>query len=179
MSAAVAAAAAAVVSRNRSSNSNSSRGNTKSTTAYSSSNSFVSQSNYHHQQRRRRLQYDLLKERDWDNFGQYLRNHNDPPITISQCRVSHVLKFLRYLDQFGETKIHDDTCQFYGQLHPPETCPCPNKEFWGNLDGVVGRLRAAFSERNGNAEINPFGAIAVGDYVTMVRQSQARARGIG
>ncbi|XP_062094668.1 protein LIGHT-DEPENDENT SHORT HYPOCOTYLS 4-like [Humulus lupulus] len=186
MSAAVAAAAAAVVNRNRSSN-RSHSSSTTSTTSYSS-NSFVSRSNYYnnHQQQRRQQQqrssvrlglYELQKQKDWDTFEDYLKSHH-PPLTISQCSVAHVLEFLRYLDQFGETKIHDDTCSFYGQIHPPEPCSCPYKEFWGNLDALVGRLRVAFMER-GHAGINPFGARAVGVYISELRSTQARARGIG
>ncbi|EHA8586916.1 protein G1-like1 [Cocos nucifera] len=47
--------------------------------------------------------YESQKRRDWNTFGQYLRNHR-PPLTLSRCSGAHVLEFLRYLDQFGKTK---------------------------------------------------------------------------
>lgn len=49
--------------------------------------------------------YENQKRRDWNTFGQYLRNHR-PPLTLSRCSGAHVLEFLRYLDQFGKTKVH-------------------------------------------------------------------------
>ncbi|KAH8494801.1 hypothetical protein H0E87_021273 [Populus deltoides] len=47
--------------------------------------------------------YESQKRRDWNTFGQYLRNHR-PPLALSRCSGAHVLEFLRYLDQFGKTK---------------------------------------------------------------------------
>ncbi|PQQ00153.1 protein G1-like1 [Prunus yedoensis var. nudiflora] len=97
------------------------------------------------------------KRGDWITFGQYLKNHK-PPLTLSRCSGAHVLEFLRYLDQFGKTKVHAD--------------PCP-------LDALIGRLRAAFEENGGQPETNPFGARAVRLYLREVRDSQAKARGYG
>ncbi|RYR17394.1 hypothetical protein Ahy_B03g062154 isoform B [Arachis hypogaea] len=97
--------------------------------------------------------YESQKRRDWNTFGQYLKNHR-PPLTLSRCSGAHVLEFLRYLDQFGKTKA------------------------WGSLDALIGRLRAAFEENGGNPEMNPFGARAVRLYLREVRDVQAKARGI-
>ncbi|KAH8518266.1 hypothetical protein H0E87_000208 [Populus deltoides] len=47
--------------------------------------------------------YESQKRRDWNTFGQYLRNHR-PPLALARCSGAHVLEFLRYLDQFGKTK---------------------------------------------------------------------------
>ncbi|KAM6551676.1 hypothetical protein CsatB_001484 [Cannabis sativa] len=121
--------------------------------------------------------YESQKRRDWNTFGQYLKNHR-PPLTLSRCSGAHVLEFLRYLDQFGKTKVHADTCPFYGQPHPPAPCSCPLKQAWGSLDALIGRLRAAFEENGGQPETNPFGARAVRLYLREVRDSQAKARGI-
>ncbi|KAL5212597.1 hypothetical protein ABZP36_023444 [Zizania latifolia] len=41
--------------------------------------------------------YEAQKRRDWNTFGQYLRNHR-PPLSLAQCSGAHVLEFLRYLD---------------------------------------------------------------------------------
>ncbi|KAJ6886741.1 protein LIGHT-DEPENDENT SHORT HYPOCOTYLS 7-like [Populus alba x Populus x berolinensis] len=41
-----------------------------------------------------------------------------PPVALSQCNANQVLDFLRYLDQFGKTKVH---LQENGGL--PETNP--------------------------------------------------------
>lgn len=49
--------------------------------------------------------YENQKRRDWNTFGQYLRNHR-PPLSLSRCSGAHVLEFLRYLDQFGKTKVY-------------------------------------------------------------------------
>ncbi|PON63660.1 ALOG domain containing protein [Parasponia andersonii] len=178
MSATVAAAAAAAVSRCSSSNSS---------TTTTSGSDVVSLINHHHHQQQlvpsaypasaSLSRYESQKRRDWNTFGQYLKNHR-PPLTLSRCSGAHVLEFLRYLDQFGKTKVHADTCPFYGQPHPPAPCPCPLKQAWGSLDALIGRLRAAFEENGGQPETNPFGARAVRLYLREVRDSQAKARGI-
>ncbi|KAL6282801.1 hypothetical protein ACE6H2_013730 [Prunus campanulata] len=175
MSAAAAAAAAAVVCRSSST---------------TSSSSGADNYHYHHQQQHRPFvtpsltaappvlsRYESQKRRDWITFGQYLKNHK-PPLTLSRCSGAHVLEFLRYLDQFGKTKVHADPCPFYGHPHPPAPCPCPLRQAWGSLDALIGRLRAAFEENGGQPETNPFGARAVRLYLREVRDSQAKARGI-
>ncbi|CAN1226375.1 Protein LIGHT-DEPENDENT SHORT HYPOCOTYLS 6 [Linum grandiflorum] len=121
--------------------------------------------------------YESQKRRDWNTFGQYLRNHR-PPLALSRCSGAHVLEFLRYLDQFGKTKVHNPGCPFFGHPHPPAPCPCPLKQAWGSLDAIVGRLRAAFEENGGLPETNPFGARAVRLYLREVRDEQSKARGI-
>nr|BAJ93059.1 predicted protein [Hordeum vulgare subsp. vulgare] len=121
--------------------------------------------------------YESQKRRDWQTFGQYLRNHR-PPLELARCSGAHVLEFLRYLDQFGKTKVHAAGCPFFGHPSPPAPCPCPLKQAWGSLDALVGRLRAAFEENGGRPEANPFGARAVRLYLRDVRDGQAKARGI-
>uniref|UniRef100_A0A0A9H858 ALOG domain-containing protein n=1 Tax=Arundo donax TaxID=35708 RepID=A0A0A9H858_ARUDO len=121
--------------------------------------------------------YESQKRRDWQTFGQYLRNHR-PPLELSRCSGAHVLEFLRYLDQFGKTKVHAPGCPFFGHPSPPAPCPCPLRQAWGSLDALVGRLRAAFEEHGGRPEANPFGARAVRLYLRDVRDTQAKARGI-
>lgn len=121
--------------------------------------------------------YENQKRRDWNTFGQYLKNHR-PPLCLSRCSGAHVLEFLRYLDQFGKTKIHNQFCPFFGHPNPPAPCPCPLRQAWGSLDALIGRLRAAFEENGGKPEANPFGARAVRLYLREVRELQAKARGI-
>ncbi|KAF2285474.1 hypothetical protein GH714_004752 [Hevea brasiliensis] len=121
--------------------------------------------------------YENQKRRDWNTFGQYLRNHR-PPLSLSRCSGAHVLEFLRYLDQFGKTKVHIQLCPFFGHPNPPAPCPCPLRQAWGSLDALIGRLRAAFEEHGGKPENNPFGARAVRLYLREVRDSQSKARGI-
>ncbi|CAH9051254.1 unnamed protein product [Cuscuta epithymum] len=121
--------------------------------------------------------YENQKRRDWNTFGQYLRNHR-PPLALSRCSGAHVLEFLRYLDQFGKTKVHTPICPFYGHPNPPAPCPCPLRQAWGSLDALIGRLRAAYEENGGKPETNPFGARAVRLYLREVRDLQSKARGI-
>ncbi|CAK9221464.1 unnamed protein product, partial [Sphagnum troendelagicum] len=121
--------------------------------------------------------YEAQKRRDWNTFGQYLRNHR-PPLALARCTGQHVLDFVRYLDQFGKTKVHLPACPFFGHPHPPHPCPCPLRQAWGSLDALVGRLRAAFEENGGRPESNPFGARTVRLYLREVRETQAKARGI-
>ncbi|CAI9118161.1 OLC1v1019689C1 [Oldenlandia corymbosa var. corymbosa] len=121
--------------------------------------------------------YENQKRRDWNTFGQYLKNHR-PPLSLSRCSGAHVLEFLRYLDQFGKTKVHTQLCPFFGHPNPPAPCPCPLRQAWGSLDALIGRLRAAYEENGGKPETNPFGARAVRLYLREVRDSQAKARGI-
>ncbi|KAI9086069.1 hypothetical protein K1719_032146 [Acacia pycnantha] len=121
--------------------------------------------------------YESQKRRDWNTFGQYLRNQR-PPVALSQCNFNHVLDFLRYLDQFGKTKVHIQGCLFFGQSEPPGPCTCPLRQAWGSLDALIGRLRAAYEENGGLPETNPFASAAIRVYLREVRDSQAKARGI-
>lgn len=122
--------------------------------------------------------YESQKRRDWNTFGQYLKSHR-PPLSLHRCSGAHVVEFLRYLDQFGKTKVHFQICPFFGLPNPPAQCPCPLRQAWGSLDALVGRLRAAFDEHGGGTpEANPFGARAVRLYLREVREVQAKARGV-
>jgi hypothetical protein len=121
--------------------------------------------------------YESQKRRDWNTFLQYLRNHK-PPLTLPRCSGAHVIEFLKYLDQFGKTKVHADGCAYFGQPNPPAPCACPLRQAWGSLDALIGRLRAAYEESGGRPESNPFAARAVRTYLREVREAQAKARGI-
>ncbi|XP_057544808.1 protein LIGHT-DEPENDENT SHORT HYPOCOTYLS 10-like [Amaranthus tricolor] len=121
--------------------------------------------------------YESQKRRDWNTFGQYLRNMR-PPVPVSQCTCHHVLEFLRYLDQFGKTKVHLHGCSFFGQPDPPAPCSCPLRQAWGSLDALIGRLRAAFEEHGGSPEMNPFGNGTIRVYLREVKDCQSKARGI-
>ncbi|KAL0548127.1 hypothetical protein IC582_012572 [Cucumis melo] len=121
--------------------------------------------------------YENQKRRDWTSFGHYITNHT-PPLALARCTGAHVVEFLRYLDQFGKTKIHSNLCPFFGHPSPSGPCTCPLRQAWGSLDALVGRLRAAYEEHGGNAETNPFGARPVRVYLREVRDLQAKARGI-
>jgi hypothetical protein len=121
--------------------------------------------------------YESQKRRDWNTFLQYLRNHR-PPLTLARCSGAHVIEFLKYLDQFGKTKVHATGCAYYGQPSPPAPCPCPLRQAWGSLDALIGRLRAAYEESGHPPESNPFAARAVRIYLREVRDAQAKARGI-
>ncbi|KAH6835716.1 LIGHT-DEPENDENT SHORT HYPOCOTYLS-like protein [Perilla frutescens var. hirtella] len=121
--------------------------------------------------------YESQKRRDWNTFGQYLRNQR-PTVAVAQCNYTHVLEFMRYLDQFGKTKVHVQGCMFFGQPEPVGPCTCPLRQAWGSLDALVGRLRAAYEENGGAPETNPFANGAIRVYLREVRDSQAIARGI-
>ncbi|KAL8213906.1 hypothetical protein R6Q57_003355 [Mikania cordata] len=121
--------------------------------------------------------YESQKRRDWNTFLQYLKTHK-PPLMLSRCSGAHVIEFLKYLDQFGKTKVHATGCSFFGHPNPPAPCTCPLKQAWGSLDALIGRLRAAYEENGGRPESNPFGARAVRIYLREVKDSQAKARGV-
>lgn len=121
--------------------------------------------------------YESQKRRDWNTFLQYLKNQR-PAVAISHCNCNHVIEFLRYLDQFGKTKVHLHGCVFFGQPDPPAPCTCPLKQAWGSLDALIGRLRAAYEEHGGSPETNPFGNGAIRVYLKEVKECQAKARGI-
>ncbi|KAE8678981.1 Protein LIGHT-DEPENDENT SHORT HYPOCOTYLS 3 [Hibiscus syriacus] len=124
-----------------------------------------------------RSRYENQKRRDWNTFCQYLRNHR-PPLSVSKCSGAHVLKFLRYLDQFGKIKVHNQTCPFFGLPNPPAPCSCPLRQAWGSLDALIGRLRDAYEEHGGKPEGSPFGARAARIFLREVRDFQAKARGV-
>ncbi|KAF5178289.1 Light-dependent short hypocotyls protein, partial [Thalictrum thalictroides] len=63
-----------------------------------------------------------------------------PPVQVPQCNYNHILDFLRYLDQFGKTKVHVQGCTFFGLPEPPAPCTCPLKQAWGSLDALIGLL---------------------------------------
>uniref|UniRef100_A0A0E0LH01 ALOG domain-containing protein n=1 Tax=Oryza punctata TaxID=4537 RepID=A0A0E0LH01_ORYPU len=144
--------------------------------------------------------YESQKRRDWQTFTQYLAAHR-PPLELRRCSGAHVLEFLRYLDRFGKTRVHEPPCPAYGGRAPSAAgpvvaaCQCPLRQAWGSLDALVGRLRAAYDERHGRAgepdagagavatdstssSANPFAARAVRLYLRDVRDAQAMARGI-
>lgn len=121
--------------------------------------------------------YESQKRRDWNTFLQYLKTHK-PPLTLAGCSGAHVIEFLKYLDQFGKTKVHVTSCPYFGHPSPPAPCACPLKQAWGSLDAIIGRLRAAYEENGGRQETNPFGAKAVRLYLREVKESQTKARGI-
>uniref|UniRef100_A0A0D9WVB9 ALOG domain-containing protein n=1 Tax=Leersia perrieri TaxID=77586 RepID=A0A0D9WVB9_9ORYZ len=124
--------------------------------------------------------YESQKRRDWQTFTQYLAAHR-PPLELRRCSGAHVLEFLRYLDRFGKTRVHDPPCPSYGAgaAAVAVACQCPLRQAWGSLDALVGRLRAAFDERHaGGSDNNPFAARAVRLYLRDVRDAQAMARGI-
>ncbi|KAK6777177.1 hypothetical protein RDI58_023894 [Solanum bulbocastanum] len=121
--------------------------------------------------------YESQKRRDWNTFNHYLKNQR-PPIPLPHCHTNHVLEFLRYLDQFGKTKVHLLGCMFYGQPDPPAPCTCPLRQAWGSLDALIGRLRAAYEENGGSSETNPFASIGIRVYLREVKECQAKARGI-
>lgn len=129
------------------------------------------------QQQQPPSRYESQKRRDWNTFLQYLKNHK-PPLTLVRCSGAHVIEFLKYLDQFGKTKVHVAGCPYFGHPNPPAPCACPLKQAWGSLDALIGRLRAAYEENGGRPESNPFGAKAVRIYLREVREGQAKARGI-
>lgn len=137
----------------------------------------ASSSTNHQQQQQPLSRYESQKRRDWNTFGQYLKTQN-PPVPLSNCNFNHVLDFLRYLDQFGKTKVHLHTCIFFGQPTPPAPCACPLKQAWGSLDALIGRLRAAYEEHGGSPETNPFGGGPIRVYLREVKDSQQKARGI-
>ncbi|KAJ4898536.1 Protein LIGHT-DEPENDENT SHORT HYPOCOTYLS 2 [Raphanus sativus] len=121
--------------------------------------------------------YENQKRRDWNTFCQYLRNHR-PPISLPSCSGAHVIEFLRYLDQFGKTKVHNQNCAFFGLPNPPEPCPCPLRQAWGSLYALIGRLRAAYEENGGAPETSPFGSSSVRIFLREVKDFQAKARGV-
>ncbi|CAH9107630.1 unnamed protein product [Cuscuta europaea] len=121
--------------------------------------------------------YEAQKRRDWNTFGQYLRNQQ-PPVPLPRCNYNHVLDFLRYLDQFGKTKVHLQGCVYFGEPEPAGPCTCPLRQAWGSLDALIGRLRAAYEENGGLPESNPFAGAAIRLYLREVRDSQSKARGI-
>ncbi|ERN08990.1 hypothetical protein AMTRI_Chr08g166290 [Amborella trichopoda] len=121
--------------------------------------------------------YEAQKQRDWNTFVLYAKNHQ-PPIYLSKCVGSNVIDFLKTLDELGKTKVHVYACPYYGYRDSPNTCACPLRQAWGSLDALVGRLRAAYEENGGTRDANPFASQDVRKYLMEVRVAQSKARGI-
>ncbi|KAJ8769203.1 hypothetical protein K2173_000978 [Erythroxylum novogranatense] len=119
--------------------------------------------------------YESQKRRDWNTFLQYLKIHK-PPLTLARCRGAYMIEFLKYLDQFGKTKVHIVGGPYYSYPTPPAPCACPLKQAWGSLDALNGRLRVAYTVDGLNR--TPFGVRAARIYMREVREGQAKARGI-
>ncbi|KOM52641.1 hypothetical protein LR48_Vigan09g130000 [Vigna angularis] len=66
--------------------------------------------------------YESQKRRDWNTFFQYLHNHK-PPLTLARCSGAHVIEFLKYLDQFGKTKVHMSGAAYEENGGRPESNP--------------------------------------------------------
>ncbi|URE06212.1 hypothetical protein MUK42_19318 [Musa troglodytarum] len=118
--------------------------------------------------------YEAQKRRDWNTTS----GTKGRRAGAGGCGGAQVIEFLRYLDQFGKTKVHAPGCAFFGRPTPPAPCPCPLRQAWGSLDALIGRLRAAYEESGGKPEANPFAARAVRFYLREIRESQAKARGV-
>lgn len=122
--------------------------------------------------------YEDKKRRNWNTFLNYLKNH-EPPLTLGGCSGAEVVEYLKYLHQFGKTKVHISGCCYFGDENSLGLCVCPLEQAWGSLDARVRWLRAAYQEnRAGQVDLNPFGARDVGDYLKEVRERQQNARGI-
>ncbi|KAG6473648.1 protein LIGHT-DEPENDENT SHORT HYPOCOTYLS 5-like [Zingiber officinale] len=132
------------------------------------------------QQQQKPSRYESQKRRDWNTFLQFLSNHYKPALPLALCGGPHVVEFLKYLDQFGKTKVHVAGCSHFGLPRPPGPCGCPTRQAWGSLDALIGRLRAAYDENASPTAggPNPFGARAVKAHLREVRESQAKARGV-
>ncbi|KAJ6297728.1 hypothetical protein OIU76_018942 [Salix suchowensis] len=101
--------------------------------------------------------YESQKRRDWNTFGQYLRNHR-PPLALARCSGAHVLEFLsltRHLLALALSSKHGAASMLSSAVSVPP-------------------LRRTA----GLPETNPFGARAVRLYLREVRDAQAKARGI-
>ncbi|KAL8115145.1 protein LIGHT-DEPENDENT SHORT HYPOCOTYLS 5-like [Apium graveolens] len=122
--------------------------------------------------------YESQKRRDFNNLLNHLKTHKTPPLSLQDCNGGHVIEYLKYLDQFGKTKVHVTGCIHFGNPDPLAQCGCPLKQAWGSLDALIGRLRAAFEENGGAPESNPFGAKAVSVYLREIKKCQAKARGV-
>lgn len=125
-------------------------------------------------QRKRYLQQ---KGRDWNTFMRYLENRQ-PKLTLSKVRGTHVLEFLKSIEQVGKTLVHESGCPYFGNPNPPAPCACPLRQSWGSLDAMVGRLRSTCEENPNRPATNPFGVRPVRNYLLQIKDIQATARGI-
>ncbi|KAK2987766.1 hypothetical protein RJ640_016361 [Escallonia rubra] len=122
------------------------------------------------------------QRRDWNMFGQHLRNHR-PSLSLARCSGAYVLEFLHYLNQFGHpsppAKVHAHPCPFV--CHPPHPPPAPAHAPPPGL-GQPRRphrspLRRLRGERR-QARVEPVRGAAVRLYLRKIRDSQSKARGI-
>uniref|UniRef100_A0A0E0AK02 ALOG domain-containing protein n=1 Tax=Oryza glumipatula TaxID=40148 RepID=A0A0E0AK02_9ORYZ len=82
--------------------------------------------------------YESQKRRDWQTFTQYLAAHR-PPLELRRCSGAHVLEFLRYLDRFGKTRVHEPPCPSYGGRSPSAAGPyCDFGSVLGGAHGAHG-----------------------------------------
>ncbi|KAM3750186.1 hypothetical protein ACB098_04G018800 [Castanea mollissima] len=83
--------------------------------------------------------YESQKRRDWNTFGQYLKNQRCAS-TPAMCSATHVLEFLLYLDSYKKTKVHNTRCPYFAHRNPRASCTCPLKQGESSSTGVKRRV---------------------------------------
>lgn len=79
--------------------------------------------------------YENQKRRDWNTFGQYLKNHR-PPLSLSRCSGAHVLEFLRYMPTKKYEWVSNSVFIFYKQVLVEEKYLEVEIESW-NLEHLL------------------------------------------
>ncbi|KAL8264903.1 hypothetical protein R6Q59_023033 [Mikania micrantha] len=120
--------------------------------------------------------YETKKHLDWGMFMQFLK-YRKPPVPFFQCNSGHVIEFLKYLNKFGDIRVHVQNCVLFGHPNPAATCFCPLREAWGTLEVIATRLHAAYEE-NRFPYMETFGSSDLQAYLYEIRKSQEDAMGI-
>ncbi|KAD4179501.1 hypothetical protein E3N88_28092 [Mikania micrantha] len=116
------------------------------------------------------------KHLDWEMFMQFLK-FRKPPVPFFLCNSGHVIEFLKYLNKFGDIRVHVQNCVLFGHPNPAATCFCPLREAWGTIEVIATRLHAAYEE-NRLPYMETFASNDLQAYLYEIRKSQEDAMGI-
>ena len=99
------------------------------------------------------------------------------PKTFVTASPDDLIRFLIWKDKSGKTRVHRDSCPFFGSSAKRTACPCPTLLAAGTVDNCVAKLKALYSslgstttsDSSSLAFSNPASHPRVAKYLTCIR----------
>jgi integrase len=104
------------------------------------------------------------------------------PKTFVTASPDDLIRFLIWKDKSGKTRVHRDSCPFFGSSAKRTACPCPTRLAAGTVDNYVAKLKALYSSLGSTTTSNssslsfsnPASHPSVAKYLTSIREEQAQ-----